>query len=118
MHRHRAQRYRREFNSNRMGIPISSTMICSLQAEEMGPTVTWSLVTSLPSYCCLSTVHQAEFLNHHLGTSRREKLPDSGSGSGPLPQSEGLSGRKISCQIQIPLLRSHGTKEDFSRRYL
>lgn len=119
MHRHRAQRYRREFSSNRMGIPISQTMICSFQRRgEMGLTNTWSLVISMSFYCCLGTVHQAVFMNHHLGTSRRQKLESPTqcetsrlwSGSGPLPQSEGLFDRKISCQIQIPLLRSHGTK--------
>lgn len=60
MHRHRAQRYGREFFSNRMESPILYTMICSSQGGgETGLIITWSLVVSMPFYCCLGTLHQA-----------------------------------------------------------
>lgn len=87
MHRHRAQRYRIEFFSNRMEIPILYTMICSFQGGgEMGLIITWSLVVRMPFYCCLGTLHQAVFMklsscdlqekswSHQLSV----KLPDLG----------------------------------------
>lgn len=81
------QRYRIEFFSNRMLIPILYTMICSFQGgREMGLIITWSLVVRMPFYCCLGTLHQAVFMkssSHDLqerswSHQLRVKLPDLG----------------------------------------
>lgn len=71
MHRHRAQRYRIEFISNRRGIPILYTRICFSQGGEL--VITWSLVTHMSFYCCLGTLHQAVSMKPSSCDSAHEK---------------------------------------------
>lgn len=76
----------------------------------MGLVITWSLVIRMPFYCCLGhfapgNIYAIIILwppgergwSHQLNI----KLPDPGSGLGPLPQGEGLTSRGPPAKLQF-----------------